>query len=166
MVSFDDGRARSVVPLYVVGETVVHARIDLELVDPARRELALDRGDERPHQALPAIGGIDENVEEARASVAPSGSGDRESNERRPVPRRHDYGVGVRRLPSHLALGKGTPTPLLALELQHSRPELSPGGGVECDRFDHWRHQRRVTTTTRASPARSLMTRVSPPSEY
>jgi len=52
------------------------------------------------------------------------------------------------------------------LELHHSRPELAPERRIEDEAFHMRRHQRRVIPTTRASPARSLMTRVSPPSEY
>ena len=81
MVLLDDGRPRSITPLDRVGESVFDTRVDLELAYPARGELALDRGDERPHQALPAIRGIDEHVEKARAGLAPRGSRDRESDE-------------------------------------------------------------------------------------
>ena len=59
MVLLDDGRATPVTLLDRVRESILDPRVDLEVPDPARGELALERGDERPHQALPAVGGID-----------------------------------------------------------------------------------------------------------
>ena len=74
MVALDDLRSRSVTPFDRIGESVVDARIDLEFVDSASDELPLHRGDQRPHKALPAVCGIDEHIEQARASVAPGRS--------------------------------------------------------------------------------------------
>jgi hypothetical protein len=104
MVLFDDRCARSVAVLEVVGESVVHARIDLELAYPSSGQLALDSTDEPPHQALPAVRGVDQDVEEAHSPLSPFGSRDRKSNKRRSVPGRHHNGIAVRGLPAHLAL--------------------------------------------------------------
>jgi len=68
MVPFDDRRPTSIAPLDRVCEPILHARVDVELADPARCELALDRPDERPHKAASAIRGIDQHVQEARAT--------------------------------------------------------------------------------------------------
>ena len=68
MVPFDDRRPTSIAPLDRVCEPILHARVDVELADPARRELALDRRDERPHEAASPIGRIDQHVQEARAT--------------------------------------------------------------------------------------------------
>lgn len=141
MVSFDERRAPSVTPLDRVRKAIVDARVDLELPYPARRELALDRADERPNQTLSPVQRIDEHVEEACATVGPRRSRDSETDERRAMPGRTDHSVGVCRLPPHLALGKCTRTPLLPLELQHARAELTPGGGIEDDDPDRWRHE-------------------------
>jgi len=92
--------------LEIVGESVVHARIDLKLAYPSSEELALDRGDERPDETLPAIRRIDLHVEEAHAAFRPRRSRDGESDQRRAVPRRYHHGVPVGGLPSHLARGE------------------------------------------------------------
>jgi len=166
MVRLDHPCALAVAPLHVSRESVVHARIDLELVDPPRRELALDRGDHRPHQTLPAVCGIDQHVQQAGAGIGPRRSGDRKSNKRRPIPCRDHDGVAVGGLPPHLALGKRARTPLPAFELEHPRAKLAPERLVKNERPHSRRHQRLVMPTTRASPARSLITLVSPPIEY
>ncbi|MEK6225701.1 MAG: hypothetical protein AABM40_05320 [Chloroflexota bacterium] len=166
MVPLDHRRARSIAPLHVVGKAVLDARIDVELAYASSEERALDRGDEWPHQTLPAVGGIDQHVQKAGTTVGPRWSRDRESNEDRPVPRRHHHRIAVGRLPPHFTGRERARAPLLALELQHSRAEITPGCGVERDSLDRGWHQRLVISTTRASPARSLITRVSPPSEY
>src|SRR5207248_11590658 len=147
-------------------ESVIDTRVDIELADPARCERALDGGDERPHQAAPTVRGIDEHVQKTGAALCPRGSSDRESDKGLAVPARHDHGMAVGRLPSHLALRECTGAPLVAFELEHPWAELTPRGRIERDGLDHRRHQRLVIPTTRASPARSLITRVSPPSEY
>ena len=63
MISFDHGRPGAVTPLEVVRESVLHTRVDVELAYPSGEELALDRGDQRPHQAPPPVGRIDQHVE-------------------------------------------------------------------------------------------------------
>ena len=166
MVRLDDRRARSVPPLHVVGKTVFDARIDVELAYASGEELALECDDQRPHQTLTAVGGIDQHVQKGDAALTPRRSGDGESDEDLPVPRRHHHGIGVGGLPAHLTRRERSRAPLLALELKQSRAELTPDRLIERVALDGWRHQRLVTSTTRASPARSLITRVSPPSEY
>ena len=104
MVRFGDRRLSAVAPLDVVRESVIHARVDLELAYPACDEAALDRGDQQPHQTRTAIGRIDQHVQQARASFAPRRSRDCERDEAGAVPRRSDHRVGVRGLPPHLAL--------------------------------------------------------------
>jgi hypothetical protein len=59
----DNGRTRSIPALDRVGEPVLDPRVDLELRDPDRSEPPLDSGDERPYQTLPAVRGIDQDVE-------------------------------------------------------------------------------------------------------
>jgi hypothetical protein len=81
VVGFDDLRARSVTPFDRIGESVVDACIDLELVDSTSDELPLHRGDERPHEALPAVCRIDKHIEQAGAGVAPGRSRDGEADE-------------------------------------------------------------------------------------
>jgi len=165
MVGLDHGGPRSIASLDRVREPVLDARVDLELVDPAREQLALDRCDERPHQAATPIGRIDEDVKEARTSIAPGRSRDGEADEQRTVRRSRHYGIAVCRLPAHLAPRERPGAPFLPLELLHSRTKIAPSGRIDGNDPDRRGHQR-VTVTTRASPARSLMTRVSPPSEY
>src|SRR5438093_132358 len=126
----------------------------------------IHRGDQRPHKALPAVCGIDEHIEQARASVAPGRSRNGEADERRAIPCGHHHRFAVCGLPAHFTLRERARAPFLALELQHPRTELTPGGGIERDGLDRGHHQRLVTVTTRASPARSLITRVPPPREY
>jgi hypothetical protein len=104
VILLDDGRARPVATLDRVGESVLDARVDLELRDAARSQPPLDSSDEPPHQALPAVRGVDQDVEEAHSPLSPFGSRDRESNKRRSVPGRHHNGIAVRGLPAHLAL--------------------------------------------------------------
>jgi hypothetical protein len=104
VVSFDHRRPGSVTPLDVVGKPVVDARIDFELVDATCCQLTLHRGDERPDQALPAVRGIDQHVEEARAAPGIGRSRDGEPHERRALPRSTDHRVTIRRLPPHLTL--------------------------------------------------------------
>jgi hypothetical protein len=104
VVALDDCRPRSVPPLDRVRESILDPRVDLEFPDPASQELALDRRDERPHQAPPAVCGIDQHVEKAHAALARSWSRDRESDQRGAVPGRHHDGIAVGRLPPHLAL--------------------------------------------------------------
>jgi len=166
VVRLDNPRALAIAPLYVVGEPVIHARIDLELVYSPRRELALDRGDHGPHQTAAAVCGIDQHVQQAGAGIRPGRPGDRESDKRRPIPFCDHDGVAVGGLPPHLPFGERTPSPLLPLELDHPRPELAPERLIENKRPHPRRHQRLVMPTTRASPARSLITLVSPPIEY
>jgi hypothetical protein len=166
VIRLDDRRASLVTPLDRVGESVLDTRVDLELAYSPREKLALDLGDERPHKAPPAIRRIDQDVEEARAARGPGRARDSESNERLSVPCRHHDSVAVRGLPAHFARRERAWAPLLAFEFDHPRTQLTPGGGIERDRLDRRCHYRLVTWTTRASPARSLITRVSPPSEY
>jgi hypothetical protein len=103
VVALDDLRARSVTTFDRIGESVVDARVDLELTDSPRCEPALDRGDERPDQALPPVRGIDQHVEEARAGFGPSGACDRKSDEDGAVPRGHHHRFAIGGLPPHLA---------------------------------------------------------------
>jgi hypothetical protein len=107
MVRLDHGRARSVSSLHVVGEAVVHARIDVELADAPCGELALHRREERPDKTLPSVGGIDQHVQKGDAARGPRRSGHREPDKGRPVRRRHHDGIAIRCLPPHLALGEG-----------------------------------------------------------
>jgi len=107
VVPLDHRRARSIAPLHVVGKAVLDARIDVELAYASSEELALDRGDERPHQTLPAVGGIDQQVQKGDAARGPRRSGHREPDKGRPVRRRHHDGIAIRCLPPHLALGEG-----------------------------------------------------------
>jgi hypothetical protein len=81
MVALDHRGPSSITPLDRVSESVLDTRVDLELRDTAGRELALDRGDQRPHQALAAVRGVDEHREKTRAGFRPRRSGDRESDE-------------------------------------------------------------------------------------
>jgi hypothetical protein len=104
VVTLDDGRALTVAALDRIGETVLDARVDLELAKPPTYELALDRGEERPDQPTSAVGRVDEDIEQSCATLGPRGSGDRETDQGRPVPRRADDGIAVRDLPAHLAL--------------------------------------------------------------
>jgi len=140
VVRLDHRGARSITPLDVVGKAVFHPRIDVELTYPSSEQLALHPGDERPHQTLPAVGGIDQHVQKARAALGPSRSPDRESDKSRTVPGRHHDRIAVRRLPAHLARGKRPFPPLLALELEHPRAELTPRPGIERDGPDRRRH--------------------------
>jgi hypothetical protein len=140
VVPLDDGRPLAISPLDRVRESILDTRVDLELPDPARRKLALDGGNERPHQALPPARRIDEHVEKGRAALGPRWSRHGESDQRRAVPRRHHHGIPVGHLPSHLALGEGARAPLLTFELQHPRPQLAPGCGIERDGPDRRRH--------------------------
>jgi hypothetical protein len=156
VIRLDDRRARSVPPLDSVGEPVVYPCIDLQLRDAADCESALDSSDQGPHQALPPIRGIDEHVEKACATLSPFRSRDRESDEGRSIPGRHDDGVGVRRLPPHLALGERSPAPLLAFELQHPRTKLAPGGRVKDCGFDR-RSQSAPGDADNASVAREVI---------
>jgi len=68
MVPLYDRRATSIAPLDRVREPVLHARVDVELADPARHELALDRRDERPHETASPVRGIDQHIQQARAT--------------------------------------------------------------------------------------------------
>jgi len=131
VVALDDLRSRSVTPFDRIGESVVDARIDLEFVDSASDELPLHRGDERPHEALPAVCGIDKHIEQAGAGVAPGWSRDGEADQRRAIPCRHHDGVAVGGLPPHLARRERARAPFLPLELQHPRTELAPSRGIE-----------------------------------
>jgi hypothetical protein len=103
MVWIDDRRAGSVPSLDVVGKAVVDARVDVELAYASGQELALDRGDERPHQTPTTVGGIDENVQKGHAALAPGRSRHREPDKDLTVPRRHHHGIAVGDLPAHLA---------------------------------------------------------------
>jgi hypothetical protein len=106
VILLDQRRSGPVAALDRIGETIVDASVDLELVDATREKLALELGEKRPDQATAAIGGVDEHVEKARASVAPGGSGNGEADEERTVPGRRDDRVAVHRLPAHLASGE------------------------------------------------------------
>jgi hypothetical protein len=101
MVPFDDGRARSVTPLDVVCEAVVYARVDVELAYSSDDKLALDRLDESPHEAAPAVRGIDEHVQES-CPISRTRSGHSEPDERDAVPQRLDHRMAVGGLPAHL----------------------------------------------------------------
>jgi hypothetical protein len=140
MVPFDDRRPTSIAPLDRVRKPVLHARVDVELADPARREFALDRRDERPHETATAIPGIDQHIQETRVALGPRRSRDREADQRRAVPGRHHHRIAVCGLPPHLALRERARAPLLALELQQARTKLAPGSGIERDRFDRSHH--------------------------
>jgi hypothetical protein len=63
MVRLHHGGARPVAALHVVGEAVLDARIDVELADRTGEQLQLERGEEWPHQPLPAICGVEEHVQ-------------------------------------------------------------------------------------------------------
>ena len=104
MVTLDDGGALSVAALDRIGETVLDPRVDLELAKPATYELALHSCEEWPDQATSAVGRVDEDIEQSRATFGPRGPGDRETDQGRPVPRRADDRLAVRDLPTHLAL--------------------------------------------------------------
>ena len=102
MVRLDHLGARSVVALDVVGKPVIYTRIDVELAYALGEEPSLHRGDERPHQAPPAVTGIDQHIEKGDAALVPGRPRDRESDQSRSVPRRHHHGVAVGDLPAHL----------------------------------------------------------------
>ena len=71
MILLDDGRPLAVVPLDRVGKPIVDTRVDIELACPSADERALDLGDEAPDQALSAVRGIDEHIEEGDAALGP-----------------------------------------------------------------------------------------------
>ena len=80
MISLDHRRAGAIATLDRVGEAVLDTRVDLERGDPARGQPPLDAGDERPHQTLSPVAGIDEHVQETRPTLPPFRSGDCESH--------------------------------------------------------------------------------------
>jgi len=82
VIALDDRRPGPVAALDRIGEAILDAGVDLELRDPPRDESALDAGDERPHQTASPVVGSDEHVEEARPTLPPFGSGDRETDQR------------------------------------------------------------------------------------
>jgi hypothetical protein len=162
VIGVDHSGAAPVPPLDRIGEAVLDARVDVQLADAAARELALDRGDERPHQTAPAMIRIDEDVVEAGPSRAPRRSGHGEADAFAAEKGRRDHGLAVRRLPPHLADRERALPPLGALQRQHPLAEQLPRRGTRRVQLDR---AQRVTVTTRGSPARSLITRVVPPSE-
>jgi hypothetical protein len=101
MVRFDHGRAGSVTPLDVVREAVVDARVDVELAYPSDDELALDRLDESPRQATPAVRGIDKHIQKS-CPISRARSGHSEPDERGAVPESLDHRIAVGGLPAHL----------------------------------------------------------------
>jgi hypothetical protein len=103
VILLDDASAWSVTTLDRVGESVLDSRVDIEVAEPPRRELALDLGDKRPDQTTPAVDRFDEHVEEARARTRPARPGDGEADQRLAIPERRDDCVRVRYLTAHLA---------------------------------------------------------------
>ena len=74
MVWIDDRRATAVATLDRVGESVVHARVDVQLRCPLGGEVPLDLGEEWPHQALSAVLGMDDEILEQRRPAAFGGA--------------------------------------------------------------------------------------------
>ena len=149
MIRVDDHRARPVPTLDRVCESVVDSCVDVQLRETARRELALDGGQERPDQASPAVTRIDEDVEEARASARPGWPRNGETEQRPAIPERSDHGVPIRHLTAHLARRERARTPLGALQLEHPSADLPPGRITRSEHLDGRRHCYRVIATTR-----------------
>ena len=141
VVRLDDQGARSVATLERVGESVIDSRVDVEVRETARRELALDCRDERPDQASPAVTRIDKDVEETRPSARPARPRDGEAEQRLAIPERSDHGVRIRHLTAHLARRERARTPLGTFQLEHPSADPPPGRLPRSEQLDGWRHR-------------------------
>ncbi len=122
MIRRENAGSTAVTPFHGVREAVGDPGVHHQLAVPALDERAFELGEHRPDQASAAMIGIDQHVEQRRASSRPSGAGDREADEPVRVEDRGHHRPSGHHLLSHLLVGERANAPLGALQLQHSRP--------------------------------------------
>lgn len=126
MVRRDDERARSIATQSRVREPILDTRVNVQVQVSAGRELGLDTRDQRPHQTAATVTGVDQNIEQARATARPGRPRDGEADQCFAIPERADHRVRVRYLPPHLAGGEGPRAPLGTFELEHPSTDPPP----------------------------------------